>query len=349
MLPSSQKLSPVVFRNQIARIAFLIFIFTLLGGQKRERANGGDVQLRRRNGRWLDILQWRHDTLGNKRRGVFRIVQPADYDQRKRCGRAIDFAEWRAAGGSNLHDHRICDAHERRSGDKCELHDKAQRSGLLRRDLLRHHWNLPSAGVGFRMGANWGELYGQYHGNGTRALRATGGSDDGAMVLFGRGGDYGDRAAAGRNAGSHVHFLGWRRGWLDAVWFGIACQQRSANHRPEWRRAQSSGFEPHRRLHGAEPKPAEHKQRGSRRDVPDYGLRVAGSAGQQQSNGDAFDQDNELREHLGFLQQSGDVRTALEHRVDQGRGNAQLQQFAWSPVKSGPIYTVEQRDGFFLY
>jgi endo-1,4-beta-xylanase len=31
MLPSSQKLSPVVFRNQIARIAFLVFIFTLLG------------------------------------------------------------------------------------------------------------------------------------------------------------------------------------------------------------------------------------------------------------------------------------------------------------------------------
>jgi endo-1,4-beta-xylanase len=33
MLPSSQKLSPVVFRNQIARIAFLIFIFTLLGAR----------------------------------------------------------------------------------------------------------------------------------------------------------------------------------------------------------------------------------------------------------------------------------------------------------------------------
>src|SRR5580704_17212261 len=33
MLPSSQKLSPVVFRNQIARIAFLVFIFTLLGAR----------------------------------------------------------------------------------------------------------------------------------------------------------------------------------------------------------------------------------------------------------------------------------------------------------------------------
>ena len=73
-------------------------------------------------------------------------------------------------------------------------------------DVLRHHWNLPSAGVEFWMGANWRELYGQHDRNGTDALRAVGWRHLSAIALFGRSGDYGDGAAAGRNAGSRVHF-----------------------------------------------------------------------------------------------------------------------------------------------
>ena len=68
-------------------------------------------------------------------------------------GPSIQLSE-RAAGRRDLYHHRLGDADQRRIRANAELHHRAQRSLLLRRDLLRHDRRLPGAGNRFRLGAD---------------------------------------------------------------------------------------------------------------------------------------------------------------------------------------------------
>jgi hypothetical protein len=118
MLRSSRKLSSVVFANQIVRIGSLILVFALLC------AGGAGAQTVVTYS--FDVIQWCDHTGGDKCCGVFWIVQFADHDEFERRGWAVNCAKWRAAGGSNVHDHGIRNPHERRIGNERKLHDQAQ-------------------------------------------------------------------------------------------------------------------------------------------------------------------------------------------------------------------------------
>ena len=61
----------------------------------------------------------------------------------------------RAAGWSEVYDHGLCALDQRRERFQCELHDQAERSKLLRRNMLRHDRHLPGPVQRLWMGADW--------------------------------------------------------------------------------------------------------------------------------------------------------------------------------------------------